>query len=88
MADILDDHDDDIEEFDDLDEVEDKTEPETHLTDESDIAVAGQSTVRCQITNQDISISSCDGVARAMTNCNVGIATAQRGHCIVTQSRI
>ena len=40
MADILDDHDDDIEEFDDLDEVEDKTEPETHLTDESDIAVA------------------------------------------------
>ena len=40
MADLLDDHDDEIEEFDDLDAVEDKTEPETHLTDESDIAVA------------------------------------------------
>lgn len=40
MADLLDDHDDEIEEFDNLDEVEDKTKPETHFTDESDIAVA------------------------------------------------
>jgi len=40
MADLLDDHDDEIEEFDDLEEIDNESEPETHLTDEGDIAVA------------------------------------------------
>ncbi len=40
MADLLGDHDDEIEEFDDLEEIDNESEPETLLADEGDIAVA------------------------------------------------
>jgi len=40
MADLLDDHDDEIEEFDDLEELDDESEQESPIADEGDIAVA------------------------------------------------